>query len=144
MATENYIEQDPSGNYRVYVDPIDASDESYAKELDTIPVPSDPADGEDPETGLGDFKAIINKISLNFIIADDTNNPDTVSERYNNLRRLYGYNNDASEDATSVRLHYNGNDFYGKMSRLTFNKNGGEPFYNCTLEVTIGVGYEDL
>jgi len=142
MATENYIEHANTGDYKTYLDPIISFDLTYSKDMTVIPVASDPEDGEAPQTGLGDFKQIIKKVTINFIITDDSNNPDTVAQRIAKLENLYGYATDQTN--TQVKFHYDGTDYEGAMNRYSATRNGGEPFYSGIIEITLGVNYDEI
>lgn len=142
MTTENYIQHGTTGDYKTYLDPVISFDRAYTKDLNEIALASDPEDSEEPVTGIGDFKQILKHITINCILTDDSNNPDTVAQRITKLENLYGYATDQTD--TLVMLYYDGASYDGAMKRLSFTRNGGEPFYTCIIEITLGVGYEDI
>jgi hypothetical protein len=142
MAPENYIQHGTTSSYKTYLDPIVSFDLNFTKELNKIPIASDPEDSEDPQTGIGDFKQILNYISLTCILTDDSNNPQTVAERISRLRSLYGYATD--QTSTEVELYYDGTSYEGAMERLTITQHGGEPFYTCAIDIVLGVDYQNI
>jgi len=153
MVNEVYIEKEEGTAYRVDLAPVHMCEDTYTKSPEIESLESDPEDGLNPETGIYDTKKTLHKFVLtgvltlndgdavNGVTSISATNPNASTSKKGRLRLLYGY---GGIERTRLKFYYNGQVYYGFMTRLSLIQSGGENFYDYIIEITEGLYYDDI
>lgn len=149
MADEVYLEfetiqtitgETEPGKFRVDLAPVDRIEETYQKQPLIDALERESNDGKNPITSIHDTKKTLH----NFIFTG-TLTPLSgidIATRRKYLRYLYGYTGGATD--TRLALFYNGEMYYGYMTRLSLYQNGGEEILEYMIEIIEGMSYDDV
>jgi len=157
MANEVYIKKASGTAYQIDLGPVHMVEDTYVKTPIIESIPTDPGEGDDPETGLEDTKQTIHRFVITGVVPETvqagniTNGITTVEQTggdlnddtsyLGRLRILYGY---GSVTDTQLTFNYNGVSYEGFMTRLTLTRAGGEGFYEYIIELIEAVYIDDL